>query len=64
MKTHGHHLKAASKHMNEMLKCLQCCANMTSQLGSTETYEATTSAIIGKRSKKETSYFFVYIIIN
>ena len=37
MKTHGRHLKAASKHMNEML-CLQCCANMTSQLGSTETY--------------------------
>ena len=38
-------------------QCLQCCANMTSQPGSTETYEATTSAIIGKRSKKRLHIF-------
>ena len=52
MKTHGYHLKVASKHMNEM-PCLQCCTNLTSQLESTETYEATTSAMIRKRYKQE-----------
>ena len=38
-------------------QCLQCCANLTSQLGSMETYQATTSAIIRKRSKKRLNMF-------
>ena len=57
-------LESGFKTHERNAQCLQCCANMTSQLGSTETYEPTTSAIIEKRSKKKTSYVFVYIIIN
>ena len=59
MKTHG--LESGLKTHERNTQCLQCCANLTSQLGSTETDEATISAISGKRSKK---LFFVYIIIN
>ena len=50
-------LESGLKTHERNAKCLQCCANLTSQLGSTETYEATTSAIIGERFKSRLTIF-------
>ena len=52
-------LESGFKTHERNAQCLQCCANMTSQLESTETYEATTWPIIAKRSKKRLHIFLL-----